>query len=77
MILSLVEHDVDGFQSHVYADWPEAGTADEDKKRLAEQVRTLRCVTLRPLFESVVRTLSKATHARENSHAVVITVVFV
>lgn len=41
MILSLVEHDVDGFQSHVYADWPEAGTADEEKKRLAEQLADL------------------------------------
>lgn len=27
-----------GAQAHVYADWPAAGTEDEGKKRLAEQV---------------------------------------
>jgi hypothetical protein len=28
----------DGAQRHVYADWPEVGTDDEGKKKLAEQV---------------------------------------
>ena len=37
-ILALIEHDVDGFQEHVYGDWPEAGSEDEGKKLLAEQV---------------------------------------
>mmetsp|Transcript_5575 Transcript_5575/g.16044 ORF Transcript_5575/g.16044 Transcript_5575/m.16044 type:complete len:706 (-) Transcript_5575:441-2558(-) len=40
-ILTLVEHDADGFQKHVYADWPEAGTDDDGKKRLAEQLADL------------------------------------
>lgn len=35
----LVSNDVDGSQSHVYSDWPEPGTQDDDKRRLAEQVR--------------------------------------
>jgi UDP-sugar pyrophosphorylase len=38
-ILSLIQHDVDGAQEHVYGDWPEAGVEDEGKKLLAEQVR--------------------------------------
>ena len=38
VILSLIEHDVDGFQKHVYGDWPESGIEDEGKKLLAEQV---------------------------------------
>ena len=37
-VLNLIEHDVDGAQSHVYGDWPEPGTQDDDKIRLAEQV---------------------------------------
>ena len=37
-IVSLMENDVDGFQEHVYANWPEAGVDDEGKKLLAEQV---------------------------------------
>jgi len=37
-ILSLIEHDVDGIQKHVYGDWPESGIEDEGKKILAEQV---------------------------------------
>lgn len=37
-VLSLVENDVNGSQSHVYGDWPEVGTQDEDKIRLSEQV---------------------------------------
>lgn len=37
-ILSLIEHDVDGIQKHVYGDWPESGIEDEGKKLLAEQV---------------------------------------
>ena len=37
-IVGLIENDADGFQKHVYGDWPEAGTEDEGKKLLAEQV---------------------------------------
>ena len=37
----LVDSDPDGYQAHVYGDWPEAGTDDEGKKRLAEQVSAL------------------------------------
>eukprot|EP00536_Pseudo-nitzschia_multiseries_P005156 jgi/Psemu1/318586/estExt_fgenesh1_pm.C_930029 len=40
-ILSLGEHDVDGFQKHVYGDWPAAGSFDEEKKRLADQLADL------------------------------------
>jgi hypothetical protein len=36
---NLIEHDVDSAQRHVYGDWPEPGTQDDEKKRLAEQVR--------------------------------------
>ena len=36
---SLISNDVNGAQSHVYNNWPEAGIQDEDKQRLAEQVR--------------------------------------
>ena len=43
-VLSLIESDVNSSQCHVYGGWPEAGTQDEDKKRLSEQVRIL------PLF---------------------------
>ena len=38
-VLNLIEHDVDSAQRHVYGTWPEPGTQDEEKKRLAEQVR--------------------------------------
>lgn len=34
----LIEHDTDGAQEHVYANWPQAGTDDDGKQRLAEQV---------------------------------------
>jgi hypothetical protein len=37
-ILSLVENDVNGSQSHVYGDWPEAGVQDDEKIHLSEQV---------------------------------------
>ena len=37
-ILSLIEHDVDGAQAHVYGDWPDAGAEDDGKKALADQV---------------------------------------
>ena len=38
-LLRLIEFDADlGAQRHVYADWPECGTDDEGKKRLADQV---------------------------------------
>ena len=40
-ISKLIESDVGGYQSHVYGDWPEPGTQDDDKRRLAEQVRTV------------------------------------
>lgn len=35
---SLISNDVNGAQSHVYSNWPEPGTQDDDKQRLAEQV---------------------------------------
>ena len=38
---NLIECDRDGAQHHVYGDWPEPGTNDEDKKRLAEQLADL------------------------------------
>lgn len=37
-VLSLIENDLDASQKHVYGDWPEAGTQDDNKKRLSEQV---------------------------------------
>lgn len=37
-VQSLIDDDVNSSQSHVYGDWPEPGTQDEDKKRLSEQV---------------------------------------
>jgi len=40
-VLSLIENDSDASQKHVYGDWPEAGTQDEDKKRLSEQLADL------------------------------------
>jgi len=42
-ILSLIEHDVDGAQEHVYGNWPEAGVEDDGKKQLAEQVCYKKC----------------------------------
>jgi hypothetical protein len=53
-ILSLVENDVNGSQSHVYGDWPEAGTQDQDKKRLAEQVRLGDTTHLRQKSHSIL-----------------------
>ncbi len=44
-IVSLMENDVDGFQEHVYANWPEAGVDDEGKKLLAEQVCRKRTIS--------------------------------
>ncbi len=38
-ILNLIQHDTDCAQLHVYGNWPPAGTDDEGKRRLAEQVR--------------------------------------
>jgi hypothetical protein len=38
-ISKLIENDVDGYQSHVYGDWPQPGVQDDDKRRLADQVR--------------------------------------
>eukprot|EP00531_Pseudo-nitzschia_arenysensis_P009560 CAMPEP_0116133172 /NCGR_PEP_ID=MMETSP0329-20121206/9961_1 /TAXON_ID=697910 /ORGANISM="Pseudo-nitzschia arenysensis, Strain B593" /LENGTH=697 /DNA_ID=CAMNT_0003627779 /DNA_START=67 /DNA_END=2160 /DNA_ORIENTATION=+ len=40
-IASLMENDVDGFQEHVYENWPEAGVEDEGKKLLTEQLADL------------------------------------
>jgi hypothetical protein len=38
----LVQHDaVDGAQQHVYGNWPEPGTDDDGKVRLADQVRAV------------------------------------
>jgi UDP-sugar pyrophosphorylase len=37
----LISNDVDGANTHVYADWPEAGTDDEHKQKLAEQLADL------------------------------------
>jgi hypothetical protein len=37
-IENLMAHDVDGAQRHVYADWPAAGTDDDSKRSLADQV---------------------------------------
>ena len=34
----LIEHDTDGAQQHVYANWPDAGSEDDGKRRLADQV---------------------------------------
>ena len=39
-IQSLLEHDTDGAQAHVYGSWPAPGTDDEGKQKLAEQVGT-------------------------------------
>lgn len=38
VIQSIIDNDVNGSQSHVYGGWPEAGTEDDGKKLLAEQV---------------------------------------
>ncbi|KAL3943863.1 MAG: hypothetical protein SGBAC_002065 [Bacillariaceae sp.] len=40
-VQSLIDDDVNSSQSHVYGDWPEPGTQDEDKKRLSEQLADL------------------------------------
>jgi hypothetical protein len=40
-IENLIAHDVDGAQRHVYADWPPAGTDDDSKRRLVDQVSFL------------------------------------
>lgn len=37
-VTNLIANDVSGAQKHVYSDWPAAGTQDDDKRRLAEQV---------------------------------------
>lgn len=37
-LTQLIEQD-DGSQKHVYCDWPEPGTDDEGKRKLADQVR--------------------------------------
>ncbi|KAL3907296.1 MAG: hypothetical protein SGARI_003602, partial [Bacillariaceae sp.] len=51
-VQKLVESDPDGYQAHVYGDWPEAGTDDEGKKRLAEQVGVELCFCLADLDSS-------------------------
>ncbi|KAG7353957.1 UDP-sugar pyrophosphorylase [Nitzschia inconspicua] len=40
-ILRLIENDAEGYQKHVYGDWPEAGVEDEGKRRLADQLADL------------------------------------
>lgn len=40
-IQTLMEFDQDGSQTHVYGGWPEAGTEDDGKKRLADQVSVI------------------------------------
>ena len=42
-ILSLIESDKEGFQRHVYGNWPESGIEDEGKIHLGEQV-SLFCI---------------------------------
>jgi len=37
-LLELIAQD-DGSQKHVYSDWPEPGTDDEGKRKIADQVR--------------------------------------
>ena len=37
----LMEHDTDGAQAHVYGGWPVAGTEDDKKQQLAEQLADL------------------------------------
>lgn len=42
---SLVQYDADtGAQAHVYGSWPEAGTDDDHKRRLAEQVSDVKYI---------------------------------
>jgi len=40
-ILSLIESDKEGFQRHVYGNWPESGIEDEGKIHLGEQLADL------------------------------------
>lgn len=56
-VTNLIEHDDDGAQKHVYADWPEPGTDDEGKRRLAEQV-----------CSSVIGSLHAHTHESHTIH---------
>jgi hypothetical protein len=57
-ILSIIENDVEGSQSHVYVGWPEAGTQDDDKKRLAEQVRAHESLLTRPTKSHPLNSIS-------------------
>lgn len=41
-LTTLIEND-DGAQKHVYSGWPEPGTDDDGKRRLADQVRITFC----------------------------------
>jgi hypothetical protein len=52
-VQNLIEHDVDSAQRHVYGNWPEPGTQDDEKKRLAEQV----CNETFNLFLKILRCL--------------------
>ena len=46
-LLNLMKHDATRqAQTHVYGNWPDAGTDDDGKQRLAEQVCVLLCVAL-------------------------------
>jgi hypothetical protein len=40
-LIRLMENDQEGYQAHVYSNWPEAGSQDDNKRRLAEQVISL------------------------------------
>jgi hypothetical protein len=54
-VLKLIESDVDGSQRHVYGNWPEPGTQDEDKQRLAEQVCFTHINYMRPKLPQIRR----------------------
>lgn len=60
----LISHDVDGAQRHVYADWPEPGSQDADKHRLAEQVRTTNLVHFQLSRRTTRRTTTFSTHTQ-------------
>jgi hypothetical protein len=56
----LIENDVGGYQSHVYGHWPEPGVQDDDKRRLAEQVRSSLIVSLSRMKTILLTFLSLA-----------------
>ena len=64
-ITNLMEHDTDGAQAHVYANWPDPGTDDEGKRLLAEQVRA--CVAACWCCGFCAE---KRTHSQMNAHII-------